>query len=108
MSTAHNDIDEPPIHHAAAARDSASSPRRSADEKPSGTARSPSASTPTLCLDTDTSQSAHDEGEQQSPAEPMGRSLTKQTTAPPPPYTIPSPAIRWFIISLVATAAMMS
>ncbi|GAA5994443.1 hypothetical protein JCM5350_007036 [Sporobolomyces pararoseus] len=100
---------EPPIGKTVQQNNPPLSIHRSAESSSEVEGNSPSASTPTLYQPKDELQTATGTAEvEQSGAEPVGRKLTKQTTIPPPPYTIYSNTVKWLIILIVSTAAMMS
>ncbi|GAA5961314.1 hypothetical protein JCM3765_004370 [Sporobolomyces pararoseus] len=98
---------EPPISKAEASNNLPLSNHRSA-ELSSESQPSPAASTPTLYQPRDEAVRDIGTAEEQSGAEAVGRKLTKQTTVPPPPYTIYSNTVKWLIVLIVSTAAMMS
>lgn len=109
MSSESSTDTDPPIQPGNGADYPPLSTRRSADLNSSKVEPSPSptASTPTLYQPTDKVEPRTEE-EQSTEEEPVGRKLTKQTTSQTPPYTIHSNSVKWLIILIVSTAAMMS
>ncbi|GAA5895632.1 MFS transporter [Sporobolomyces salmoneus] len=103
----HGIKDDPPPSTQASKVNLSSPDRRSEVDQPTSESEtSPTTSTPTLYQPKPEMEESSEED--QPVADSVGKDLTKQSSSLTPPYTIYSNSVRWFIISLVATAAMMS